>query len=100
MFKVNASNGAVEEFAKLIVSGACRGDSYVKYPSWYDIFLLYRVFAPNVLKWTFSFLFTTQGVRRTSLVGTGRPLLEGSPQKKLLMAPTTSPSRQRSVKME
>uniref|UniRef100_A0A166I8F7 Uncharacterized protein n=1 Tax=Daucus carota subsp. sativus TaxID=79200 RepID=A0A166I8F7_DAUCS len=74
--EVNASGGAVEEFARMIVSGACRGDSYVKYPSWYDIFLLYRVFAPNVLKWTFSFLFTTKGVRRTSLMGTGRPLLE------------------------
>ncbi|KAK1371031.1 11-beta-hydroxysteroid dehydrogenase-like 5 [Heracleum sosnowskyi] len=98
--EVNASGGAVEEFARMIVSGACRGDSYVKYPSWYDIFLLYRVFAPNVLKWTFSFLFTSQGVRRTSLVGTGRPLLEGPPQKKLLMAPTTSPSRQRPMKME
>ncbi|XP_017220088.1 11-beta-hydroxysteroid dehydrogenase B isoform X1 [Daucus carota subsp. sativus] len=112
VISVNASGGAVEEFARMIVSGACRGDSYVKYPSWYDIFLLYRVFAPNVLKWTFSFLFTTKGVRRTSLMGTGRPLLEGPPQKKLLMAPstsattsgtsspTTSPSRKQPMKME
>ncbi|KAH0730139.1 hypothetical protein KY289_001327 [Solanum tuberosum] len=41
-----ASGSSEEEFAKLIVRGACRGDAYVKYPGWYEIFLLYRVFAP------------------------------------------------------
>lgn len=69
------SGGAVEEFARLIVSGACRGDSYVKFPSWYDVFLLYRVFAPNVLNWAFQLLISPQGTRRTSsYLGTGRSL--------------------------
>lgn len=78
--KVHVSGGPVEEFAKLIVSGACRGDPYVKYPSWYDIFFMYRVFAPKVLFWTFQFLLTNGSTRRTSFIGTGRPLLlEGSP---------------------
>ncbi|KAL0314071.1 UNVERIFIED_CONTAM: 11-beta-hydroxysteroid dehydrogenase-like 5 [Sesamum angustifolium] len=54
--EVHVTGGPVEEFAKQIVSGACRGDPYVKYPSWYDIFFLYRVFAPKVLDWTFRFL--------------------------------------------
>ncbi|KAK4490010.1 hypothetical protein RD792_000664 [Penstemon davidsonii] len=77
--EVHVTGGPVEEFAKLIVSGACRGDPYVKYPSWYDIFFLYRVFAPKVLYWTFRFLLTNGGAeRRTSFIGTGRPLIEGS----------------------
>ncbi|KAJ4713780.1 11-beta-hydroxysteroid dehydrogenase-like 5 [Melia azedarach] len=82
--EVHASGGPVEDFAKMIVSGACRGDTYVKFPSWYDIFLLYRVFAPNVLNWTFRLLISTQGARRTSYTGTGRPLLEGTPTRPLL----------------
>ncbi|GLT32948.1 hypothetical protein SLA2020_075750 [Shorea laevis] len=69
--------GPVEEFAKLIVAGACRGDAYVKYPSWYDIFLVYKVFAPNVLTWTFRLLLTTGGTRSTSLMGIGRQPIEG-----------------------
>lgn len=81
------TGGPVEEFARLIVSGACRGDAYVKYPSWYDVFLLYRVFAPNVLNWAFRLLISPHGTRRTSsYVGTGksldttvgRPMLEGT----------------------
>lgn len=70
--------GPIEEFAKLIVSGACQGSIYVKYPSWYDVFLLYRMFAPNVLNWTFRLLLSANGSRRTSLVGTGMPVYEGS----------------------
>ncbi|KAK9270009.1 hypothetical protein L1049_025582 [Liquidambar formosana] len=87
--EVHVSGGPVEEFARMIVSGACRGDAYVKYPSWYDIFLLYRVFALNVLNWTFQLLLTTQGPRRTSLIGTGMPLLEASSPRKLLTGPAT-----------
>jgi hypothetical protein len=72
---MHVSGGAVEEFARLIVSGACRGDAYVKFPSWYDVFLLYRVFAPNVLNWAFRLLISPQGTRRiSSYIGTGRSL--------------------------
>ncbi|XP_057502831.1 11-beta-hydroxysteroid dehydrogenase B [Actinidia eriantha] len=99
--EVQASGGRVEEYARLIVSGACRGDDYVRFPSWYDIFLLYRVFAPNVLNWTFRLLLTNNGARRTSLVGTGRPLLEGSPPRKLLTGPyTISQQQQQQQKLE
>ncbi|XP_019423613.1 PREDICTED: 11-beta-hydroxysteroid dehydrogenase-like 5 [Lupinus angustifolius] len=73
--EVHVTGGAVEEFARLIVSGASRGDAYVKYPSWYDIFLLYKVFAPRILNWTFQLLISHHGTRRfSSYVGTGRPL--------------------------
>ncbi|XP_041004375.1 11-beta-hydroxysteroid dehydrogenase-like 5 [Juglans microcarpa x Juglans regia] len=36
--EVHMNGGYMEEYARLIVSGACRGDAYVKCPSWYDIF--------------------------------------------------------------
>ncbi|KAK6937976.1 Short-chain dehydrogenase/reductase SDR, partial [Dillenia turbinata] len=89
--EVNAFGGPIEQFAKLIVAGACRGDAYVKYPSWYDIFLLYRVFAPNILQWTFRLLFASYDARRsTSLVGVGRPhqLEDTSPRKPHTGSPT------------
>ncbi|KAK3229880.1 hypothetical protein Dsin_001761 [Dipteronia sinensis] len=76
--EVNVTGGPVEDFARLIVSGACRGDTYVKFPSWYDVFLIYRVFAPNLLNWTFRLLLSTHGARRTSLIGTGRPVFEAT----------------------
>ncbi|KAJ0024241.1 hypothetical protein Pint_07519 [Pistacia integerrima] len=100
--EVHVTGGPVEDFARLIVAGACRGDAYVKFPNWYDIFLLYRVFVPNVLNWTFRLLISTHG-KRTSLVGTGRPLflegtgrplLEGTPPRKLIVSPTTAFSAQ------
>ncbi|KGN52682.1 11-beta-hydroxysteroid dehydrogenase-like 5 [Cucumis sativus] len=106
--EVHVAGGPVEEFAKLIVSGACRGNTYVKYPSWYDVFLLYRMFAPNVLNWTFRFLLSANGSRRTSLVGTGmpvyegsasgRPVLEGASPRRLLLpanSPQSSPQAQK-----
>lgn len=89
-FKVQVTGGPVEEFARLIVSGACRGDAYVKLPSWYEVFLVYRAFAPDVLGWTFRLLFSTQGVRKTSFVGTGRPILETSPPRYLLTGPNAT----------
>ncbi|XP_021288739.1 11-beta-hydroxysteroid dehydrogenase-like 5 [Herrania umbratica] len=72
------SGGAVEEFARLIVSGACRGNAYVKYPSWHDTFLLYRTFAPNVLNWILRLLLSVHGTRRTSMMGVGRQLPKGA----------------------
>ena len=56
----------MEEFARSIVAGACRGDAHVKFPSWYDIFQLYRVFSPDVLSWTFRLLFAPQSARKTA----------------------------------
>ncbi|KAI9082970.1 hypothetical protein K1719_035113 [Acacia pycnantha] len=73
--EVHVSGGSVQEFARLIVSGACRGDMYVKYPSWYNVFALFRVFTPNILYWVFHLLISPQGARRSSsLLGTGRPI--------------------------
>ncbi|XP_074321683.1 11-beta-hydroxysteroid dehydrogenase B [Silene latifolia] len=79
--EVHVSSGPIEEFAKLIVAGACRGDSYVKYPSWYDVFLLYKAFEPKILGWTFRLLLEPDTERKTSLVGVGKPLLESGTSK-------------------
>ncbi|XP_066385651.1 11-beta-hydroxysteroid dehydrogenase B-like [Miscanthus floridulus] len=51
--------GHVEAYARALVAGACRGDAYVKRPSWYDVFLVFRVFAPDVLAWTFRLLLSS-----------------------------------------
>lgn len=51
----------MEAYARALVAGACRGDAYVKHPSWYDVFLVFRVFAPDVLAWTFRLLLSTPG---------------------------------------
>ncbi|CAK9135238.1 unnamed protein product [Ilex paraguariensis] len=87
--EVHVPGDPVEEFARLIVSGACRGDAYVKVPSWYNIFLLYRAFAPNVLNWTFRLLFADHPARKTSFIGTGKPLLESPTSKKPITSPYT-----------
>ncbi|KAK1427550.1 hypothetical protein QVD17_16237 [Tagetes erecta] len=89
--EVQASGTHVEEFAKLIVSAAVRGDANVKFPSWYDVFLLYRVFAPDVLSWTFRLLLSPQGMRATSYIGTGKPASEtlSPPRRPLGGAPQT-----------
>ncbi|KAI3773677.1 hypothetical protein L1987_48207 [Smallanthus sonchifolius] len=92
--ELQASGSPVEEFAKLIVSASIRGSAHVKFPSWYDVFLLYKVFAPDVLTWTFRLLLSPQGMRTTSFVGTGKPLLESpSPPRRLAAVPHTSVPR-------
>ena len=60
------SGGQVEAYARALVAGACRGDAYVKRPSWYDAFLVFRVFAPDVLAWTFRLLLSTAGQQSTA----------------------------------
>lgn len=96
VMQVSLSSGHVEEFARMMVAGACRGDTYVRYPTWYNTFLLYRVFVPDVLGWTFRLLLSSSGPRRHSLlpdasIAAGRPfLLEGPPVRK---PATTSPRR-------
>ena len=50
---------AVEAYARAVVDGACRGDARVRRPAWYDVFLVFRAFAPDVLAWTFRLLLST-----------------------------------------
>ncbi|KAF3782111.1 11-beta-hydroxysteroid dehydrogenase-like 5 [Nymphaea thermarum] len=59
--EVTVTGKHVQEYARQIVNGACRGEPYVKPANWYNIFLLYKVFAPDVLGWTFRLLFLDLG---------------------------------------
>uniref|UniRef100_A0A0D9ZFM7 Uncharacterized protein n=1 Tax=Oryza glumipatula TaxID=40148 RepID=A0A0D9ZFM7_9ORYZ len=56
--EVPLAGGQVEAYARTVVAGACRGDAHVKHPSWYDVFLVFRAFAPDVLAWTFRLLLS------------------------------------------
>ncbi|XP_010910399.2 11-beta-hydroxysteroid dehydrogenase B isoform X1 [Elaeis guineensis] len=89
--EVPLTGGQVGEFARKMVSGACRGEAYVRHPSWYDIFLLYRVLIPDVLGWTFRLIFSTRETRMPSLMGTGPPPLDAPPPRKLLSGPQPMP---------
>uniref|UniRef100_J3LUN8 Uncharacterized protein n=1 Tax=Oryza brachyantha TaxID=4533 RepID=J3LUN8_ORYBR len=60
---VPLAGGQVEAYARMVVAGACRGDAHVKHPSWYDVFLVFRAFAPDVLAWTFRLLLSTGRLR-------------------------------------
>ncbi|KAG0558653.1 hypothetical protein KC19_10G043700 [Ceratodon purpureus] len=48
-----------EEVAKAAVKGMLRGQRYVIVPFYYSVFLLYRVFAPEVMEWMFRFGFVS-----------------------------------------
>lgn len=42
---------SAEECAKAAVKGVIQGSRYVQIPFFYSVFLLYRVFAPEILEW-------------------------------------------------
>ncbi|KAJ4966601.1 hypothetical protein NE237_018450 [Protea cynaroides] len=93
--EVPVSGGQMEEYARLIVTGACRGNPYVKFSRWYDIFMVYRVFAPNILRWTFGLLLTTNNSKRTSFIGTERSFLENNTPQRTgrLLSDTITPRK-------
>nr|BAK05747.1 predicted protein [Hordeum vulgare subsp. vulgare] len=75
---------AVEEYARAVVDGACRGDARVRRPGWYDVFHVFRAFAPDVLGWTFRLLLSTAPAPPTVAAGTGR--------RALVVAPVSAPT--------
>lgn len=90
--------GHVEAYARALVAGACRGDAYVKRPSWYDVFLVFRVFAPDVLAWTFRLLLSTStpAPAGPSAIAARRPppaALPAPPLRPLLEYPPAAVSR-------
>lgn len=80
----------MEAYARALVAGACRGDAYVKRPSWYDVFLVFRVFAPDVLAWTFRLLLSTAAAAPSTTAPARRPppaALPAPPARPLLEYP-------------
>ncbi|CAL4928330.1 unnamed protein product [Urochloa decumbens] len=87
------SGGQVEAYARALVGGACRGDAYVKRPSWYDVFLVFRVFAPDVLAWTFRLLLSAAAAPTTAAAAARRPppaALPAPPLRPLLEYPVAA----------
>lgn len=75
-----------EECARIIVSGACRGQRYVRFPMWYNVFFLYKVFAPDVLDWTYRLLFFSHFAKKQPPVTKITDITGG---KKLLVYPSS-----------
>ncbi|MCD7454504.1 Polycomb protein sop-2 [Datura stramonium] len=49
----------VEECAKAIVNGACRGERYITVPAWFRVTYLWKVFCPEVVEWILRLLCLT-----------------------------------------
>ncbi|XP_042419612.1 11-beta-hydroxysteroid dehydrogenase B-like [Zingiber officinale] len=96
--QVATSGGHVEELAKLMVAGACRGDAYVKRPSWHDVFLLYRAFAPDVLNWTFRLLLSDHGAKPTAPRSQPIEAAGSPPRRAIAFSPASPPPPQQIAK--
>jgi hypothetical protein len=94
----------VEAYARAVVDGACRGDARVRRPGWYDVFLVFRAFAPDVLAWTFRLLLSTAAPApsaplnaggRAVLAPVGAPTaaLPAPPVRPLIEYPATAAAR-------
>ncbi|CAN6280619.1 unnamed protein product [Urochloa humidicola] len=95
------SGGQVEAYARALVGGACRGDAYVKRPSWYDVFLVFRVFAPDVLAWTFRLLLSAAAAPTPTTVRRPPPAaLPAPPLRPLLEYPAAVAARRTSAQMQ
>ncbi|THU61652.1 hypothetical protein C4D60_Mb07t25580 [Musa balbisiana] len=89
--EVPLAGGHVEEFAKLMVADVCRGYAHAKHPTWYDIFLLYRVLAPDILGWAFRLLLPNDDRAKPT---SGRLFPEASsPRKPIPAFSSASPRR-------
>uniref|UniRef100_A0ACD6A354 Uncharacterized protein n=1 Tax=Avena sativa TaxID=4498 RepID=A0ACD6A354_AVESA len=85
----------VEAYARAVVDGACRGDARVRRPGWYDVFLVFRAFAPDVLAWTFRLLLST-AAPAPSTAGSGHRAVVapvGAPTAALIEYPATTAGR-------
>ncbi|KAK4351113.1 hypothetical protein RND71_030426 [Anisodus tanguticus] len=49
----------VEDCAKAIVNGACRGERYITVPAWFRVTYLWKVFCPEVVEWILRLLCLT-----------------------------------------
>ncbi|KAI5054532.1 hypothetical protein GOP47_0027665 [Adiantum capillus-veneris] len=75
-----------ENCAKAMVLGALKGKRYVQVPAWFNVFILYRVFAPELIDWMYRFLY----VEKTSSQGKlySKAILDATGAKKTLYPPS------------
>nr|XP_010913000.2 11-beta-hydroxysteroid dehydrogenase 1B [Elaeis guineensis] len=74
--------GSTKKCAEIIVDGACKGDEYVTWPSWFKPFYMVMCFAPEVMNW-FSHSFYVAKPGTTSTETLSKRILEASGAKKL-----------------
>ncbi|KAH7432702.1 hypothetical protein KP509_07G035800 [Ceratopteris richardii] len=77
-----------EDCAKAIVRGALRNYKYVRVPYWYTVFLLYRVFAPEVLDFLLALIYLVPTPGRKDGAPLSKALID-IPGAKALLYPTT-----------
>lgn len=49
----------VEDCAKTIVNGACRGERYITVPAWFMFTYLWKVFCPEIVEWFMRLFYLT-----------------------------------------
>lgn len=76
-----------EECAKAAVDGVVRGYDYVTVPFFYSVFLLYRVFAPEVLEWIFHLFYVVNPDKPAS-----KKILEATNASKAVYPPSIQKS--------
>lgn len=88
-----------EECAKAMVRGALRNHRYVRMPYWYTVFLLYRVFAPEVLDFMMALIYLVPVPGRKDKAPLSKALIE-IPGMKGLLYPNTirTPHRPKPIK--
>ncbi|MCO5597611.1 hypothetical protein L7F22_051691 [Adiantum nelumboides] len=75
-----------ETCAKAMVLGALKGKRHVQVPAWFSVFILYRVFAPELIDWMYWFLY----VKKTSPHGKpySKAILDATGAKQALYPPS------------
>jgi hypothetical protein len=76
-----------EECAKAVIHGIARGRRYVRYPYWYTTFLLYRVFAPEVLDFLLALVYVRPVMGRKDHAPLSKVIMELPGVKTLLYPP-------------
>eukprot|EP00250_Pteridium_aquilinum_P011441 c20074_g1_i1 orf=235-1278(-) len=77
-----------EDCAKAVIHGVARGHHYVRFPYWYTVLLLYRVFAPEVLDALLSVMYLMPSPGRKDGATLSKVLMEFPGMKSLLYPPS------------
>ncbi|KAH7290924.1 hypothetical protein KP509_30G069400 [Ceratopteris richardii] len=87
-----------EECAKAIIRGALRNYKYVRVPYWYTVFLLYRIFAPEVLDFLLALFYLVPTPGRKDAAPLSKALVDIPGVKSILYPSTIRAQRSKQVK--
>lgn len=77
-----------EDCANAVIHGVARGYRYVRFPYWYTVFLLYRVFAPEVLNTLLSVMYLTPAPGRKDGATLSKVMMEIPGMKSVMYPPS------------